>query len=54
MYVCGVTPSLVHGVGTPLPDLEVGFELLIDAQGGLLALGTELLRDAQTNEPVGE
>lgn len=40
-------PSDVNGLGTGVVDLELGYELLINAQAADLELGTELLRDAQ-------
>ena len=43
-------PSDVNGLGTKINDLELGYELLIDAQATDLELGSELLRDAQKKD----
>jgi len=40
-------PSDINGVGLGIADLDLGYELLIDAQEADLTLGSELLRDTQ-------
>jgi len=40
-------PSNINGVGLDVADLDLGYELLIEAQEADLTLGSELLKDAQ-------
>jgi hypothetical protein len=46
MTCAHATASNVHGVATGIADLDLGLELLIDAQEVDLELGSDILRDS--------
>ncbi len=48
MSCLSAQPSRINGAGTGDADLDYGMGFLIEAQGAVLELGTELLRDNQS------